>query len=231
MVFLLLILSIPVSGCFNPTDRYSVEVMLNKPGVTYDLSLLEGSSGVLKLKISPSGFGKALAYVSHGDKDVAVVLYEDKIFNGSQGLGPYLVVRLQPRTVGKYEPKPVVQLDNQTIRRLLLLELRWLVGAGVVKGLTEDDINQICSKAGLGTAGYNSRIVYYGEEWISFQKTPYPKVKALCAFNPLASEFPNGTPPGGPESGPTSWTMGILIMLSLCALLAVGLLRSRSRRE
>ncbi len=228
-LILLLLPFLSVLACFNPTDRYSVEVMLNKPDVTFDLSLLEKSSEVLKLKISPSGFGEALAYVSHGNKDVAVVLYEDKIFNGSERIGPYLVVRLQPRTVGKYEPRPVVELDNRTARRLLFLEIRWLMGAGIVKGLAEEDVKQICSKAGLGMAGYNSRIVFHEGRWVSFQETPYPKVKALCSFDPLAGRFPNRTPPGGPEFGPTSWTV-VFFVISACALLAAGLIRSRSHR-
>jgi len=56
-----------VSACFNPTDYFAFEVLLNKPGVKYDLSpLLKAKNIVLK--------DDTIIYRSHYCRDVAVIL-------------------------------------------------------------------------------------------------------------------------------------------------------------
>ena len=47
MILLILILSGTASACDNPTDSFAAEVLLNKPGVSYNLSGMIGSDEVI----------------------------------------------------------------------------------------------------------------------------------------------------------------------------------------
>ena len=73
-----------VTACFSPADLYAVEVLLNKPGVSYSLDRL---SGVLEVEYAG---GKAYAYRSHYDERLVVLLSEQELAGGR-----YLGVRLQ----------------------------------------------------------------------------------------------------------------------------------------
>lgn len=70
LVLLLLLLAVPlVSSCYNPMDSLAVEVRLNKPGISYDLSPLENAKNV----IIDNG---SIIYRSHYDGRVGVILKE-----------------------------------------------------------------------------------------------------------------------------------------------------------
>ena len=73
-----------VSACFSPADLYAVEVVLDKPGVTYDLSRL---SNLTVVKYSGK---EAYAYKSRYDPRLIVILSEQELFDGR-----YLSLRLQ----------------------------------------------------------------------------------------------------------------------------------------
>jgi hypothetical protein len=47
MILGILILSNTASACVNPTDSFATEVLLNKPGVSYNLSGMIGSDDVI----------------------------------------------------------------------------------------------------------------------------------------------------------------------------------------
>ena len=59
-------------ACYTPADKYAVEVVLNKPGVKYDLSKLEGVEGVSSVEYF--GAYSAYAYRSHYDSRLIVVV-------------------------------------------------------------------------------------------------------------------------------------------------------------
>ncbi len=72
------------SACYSPADPYAVEVVLNKPGVSYDLSRLRGAA-----EVEYAG-ARAYAYRSHYDGRLVVLLSEQELLGGR-----YLSVRLQ----------------------------------------------------------------------------------------------------------------------------------------
>lgn len=83
--FLILSLFSPLwaQACFNPTDSFAVEVILNKTGIAYDLTKIREAVGV-------STQDDSLIYRAHFNENVAVVLTENK---GVPEKG--LIVRIQ----------------------------------------------------------------------------------------------------------------------------------------
>ena len=58
----ILILSSTASACVNPTDSFATELLLNKPGVSYNLSgIIESDDVIVKTKEVPveSEWGRA----------------------------------------------------------------------------------------------------------------------------------------------------------------------------
>ena len=78
-----------VQACFDPTDKASIEVVLNKPGVTYDLSRLKKLENVIEAEP-----GRLYIYRSHVHKDVVVILSLQKLVLSS-GAPQYLAVRME----------------------------------------------------------------------------------------------------------------------------------------
>lgn len=69
MIFGLLIIVHPGLACVNPTDHFAAEVLLNKPGVSYNLTGIKASENVT-IKDG------AVVYRSHYNPAVAVILSE-----------------------------------------------------------------------------------------------------------------------------------------------------------
>ena len=69
----LLYLALFASACFSPADNYAVEVVLNKPGVVYNVSKLEKIEGVQKVHY---GYWAKIAYAykSHYNPNLIVVV-------------------------------------------------------------------------------------------------------------------------------------------------------------
>jgi len=100
-----------VNACFDPLDTYSIEVVLNKPGIAYNLSILDvlAAQGYVT-KIKPS-FGAKIAYVyrSHVDSRVIVVVSLQPIpivNDGDSWNTYYLAIRIEPEVE---QPKPYRQ--------------------------------------------------------------------------------------------------------------------------
>ncbi len=74
LLMLLLLMSVvaiySVYGCFDPTDTFSGAVVLNKPGITYNLTILEKSPDVVKLE------DNAYMYRSHIGEAVIILYLE-----------------------------------------------------------------------------------------------------------------------------------------------------------
>ncbi|MBD3184828.1 hypothetical protein GF312_21275 [Candidatus Poribacteria bacterium] len=69
IISILMALTIQAFACFNPTDIFATEVVLNKPGINYDLTLIKAADNVT----SKDG---TYSYRSHYDSRVAVILEE-----------------------------------------------------------------------------------------------------------------------------------------------------------
>lgn len=85
---------------------------------------------------------------------------------------------------------PSVNVDANTFNfsGAMRAELTWLRNNKVLSGLTDEDIDGIAKEAGKGTAGYNSRIVYFKGDWLPYRRTGQPLIKSVsgCGGFPLA---------------------------------------------
>jgi len=97
-----------VSACFDPADAYAVEVVLNAPGIEYDLSALTGAA-----TISYAG-GAAYAYRSRYDSRLVVVVSEQELKPGSGS--KHFAVRVQV---------PVKDKEYRVYRCTLPLRCSW----------------------------------------------------------------------------------------------------------
>ncbi len=84
-------------ACFNPTDSFAVEAVLNKTGINYDLSFIKASDNL----VIDEG---ALVYQSHYDNRVAVILEEINAEIGNGKILRGLSVKLQIPTERVAEP-------------------------------------------------------------------------------------------------------------------------------
>jgi len=274
LVILTSCIAVGVNACFDPTDEASIEVVINKPGATYDLSRLEDLRNVVVVEE-----GKLYIYRSHIHKDVVVVLslqkmsysnnaphylavrvesplaqinmtvincgidivlesrsvnlryvekvakelgwyvsIEDLVNNSIRGYLEKAIgnvtakiyvfevaegIQLSVRTDGK-SGEVVAEIDellyrafnlskgvisstglgcfvipaktsllkpavgDEVLKEALTYELRWLSKISVIKGLTEDDILSLASKAVPGLAGWNERLVYWRGSWYPY---------------------------------------------------------------
>ncbi len=350
----LLLAPLVALACFSPADPYAIEVVLNKPGISYDLSKLAGLEGVSEVEHFAARV--AYAYRSHYDSRLIVVVSEQKLkyvgayATGSKALAnilargqaeEYVAVRIQlplkyevvtvtvhacsinysreglsvlgirfenakklgwivsvrrslkdksvSFTMSKWleeivlraegegredrlrlslkvkgakdltsamlgefkeafkaaglpeslvdecafkrseEPResrlvPAYEIGEEELKEALKVELRWLSEIGAISGLSGDDVEATASAAKLGYAGWNSRLVWSGSEWI-----PYFKLKGAillkCVAPPPEFVIEAGAgeqlaPPGpGTPAGPT-WAakLGRLTYILLAAL-------------
>jgi len=85
---------------------------------------------------------------------------------------------------------PSVNVDAGTFNfsSAMRAELTWLRDNDVISGLTNEDIDGVAKETGKGTAGYNSRIVYFKGDWLSYRSTGQPLIRSAsdCGGFPLA---------------------------------------------
>ncbi|MCD6084913.1 MAG: hypothetical protein J7J20_05160, partial [Desulfurococcales archaeon] len=87
--------------CFDPTDRASIEVVLNKPDITSDLSKLRELRNVVE--VEP---GRLLIYRSHIHEGIVVVLSLQRLTTDPSG-PEYLAVRVE---------SPLAQVNETVIK-------------------------------------------------------------------------------------------------------------------
>ncbi|MCS7128865.1 MAG: hypothetical protein RMI83_06345 [Desulfurococcaceae archaeon] len=155
-----------INACFDPSDAYSMEVLLNKPGVFLNSTLIEGASGVFKIDEY---------YVYKGVSNIVVIIYLEKVFNGAplvpginegEPVELYPGIRLELMDVGLEADRvqvneSMVKYYTDLLKSTLLIELNRLKDAGVLVGLSNDDLRGIVESACIGCAGWNGRLIYY----------------------------------------------------------------------
>ncbi len=338
---LAILLSKPVNACINyPSDLVSIEVVLNKPGVNYDLSPLKNLKNVISVDYN------TLAYRSHVSSKVKVVVSLQRIAVGEGALN-YIAVRVQPpaeivnltefeytwsyraeevptsatsleevakslgwkveltstltgdafrayltkkvengavmiylqgiqakrgydlyvnvrstiesdtavkeverlisRIVNEkvevefdkhsyFITKVVPGVDSDIVKEALIYELKWLIDMGVIKGLNENDINEIGDVAKVGYAGWNSRIVYAEGKWIPYSIAVEEEliagaqlVRGLCEVD-LGSKLkdvPQDPPTTGFTYQTNTQTIALITILGLIALFTIWYLLNR----
>ena len=165
-----------VYACFDPMDLFSGEVVLNKPGITYNLTVLDGIENVTKIS------DDLYVYRSHVG-NFAVIIYLQGYKDGAPVLSGdvdeyYLGVRAEPLSppsldeVGDKlrEDDEVKENFTKDLKKVFDYELKWLRDLGVVMGLSDGDIASIVSAVEAGSSGWNSRLVYYSGDgaWHEF---------------------------------------------------------------
>ncbi|MCD6507619.1 hypothetical protein J7M22_13475 [Candidatus Poribacteria bacterium] len=154
--------------CFNPTDLFAAEVVLNRSGMGYDLAPIRNARNVFSGE-------DVLVYRSHFEGRVAVILREvdDRPIIPLKGLS----IRIQiPTRNENGELVEAVDLKRKEFdfKAAMKLELKWLSANGVIKGVTDEDVKGISEAIKAGTAGWNSRVVFDEGRWQPYYETKNP---------------------------------------------------------
>ena len=156
------------SACFNPTDFFAAEVVLNKIGITDDIEIFKNAENV---RIDDG----TIVYLSHYNADVAAVV--SKIDNPVIGLSVRLQIPTKTVEVdGQIDLVPAVDInkDEFDFQTAMKVELEWLQKNMIIAGITDADIKMIAEKAKVGTSGWNSRIIYEEGDWLIYADTKNP---------------------------------------------------------
>ncbi|MBC8236462.1 hypothetical protein H8E77_43500 [bacterium] len=153
------------SACFNPTDFFAAEVVLNKTGITDDIEIFKNAEN---MRIDDG----IVVYLSHYNADVAVVV--SKIDDPVIGLSVRLQIPTKTVEVdGQTDLAPAVDIDKDEFdfQTAMKVELEWLRKNMIIAGITDADIKMIAAKAKAGKSGWNSRIVYEEGNWLIYSDT------------------------------------------------------------
>jgi hypothetical protein len=171
-VSLIFIFAFRAFPCFSPTDDFATEIVLNKPGASYDLNIIENSANV-------SFDEGAFIYRCHFDMRVAAILRE----LGDEAPVRGLSVRIQipTKTIVREGEEDLteavdVSKDEFDFKSAIKIELTWLARNEIVGGIEEQDIAEISQGSEAGLAGWNERIVYERGKWLPYNKTPNPQL-------------------------------------------------------
>ena len=109
---LLAIAAVVIAGtshaCVSPEDPYSVEVLLNKPGLSYDLSMLKSAENVVDVNPELIGVsGEVVVYKSHYHEDLAAIVYESSIETAEE-------TNEHPVSYPHAEPISIISTKKQT---------------------------------------------------------------------------------------------------------------------
>ncbi len=161
LVFVLLVSK--TWACVEQGAHFSAEVLIAKEDVSWELDQLGTQTSTQKTTIH-WGDVKAVAYPSHYDQRVIVIIAEEE-YQGKKLFDMMLQIPYERRKWNFHFLKPYVEAvdiraERFDFNRAFKTELEWLSKMGVLQGLTNSDIKTISSKVGLGKSGYNHRMIY-----------------------------------------------------------------------
>lgn len=193
----LTVLSVPVNACIDPASQYAFEVVFNKPGVFYNLAILEELvvEGIV-IKVGESTYvftyEITLPVITEGSAvhpvfnlsivnvtlRFLVVIYLERFSEGApyvEGLSDqssieyYLGVRLEYPFPVEGEVKSLLEMYLGGIVETVI---NYIVRLGVLTGLDYSNIRVIASTARLGYAGWNNRLLYSKEleKWAPYSE-------------------------------------------------------------
>ncbi len=229
---IVVIVSISMSawGCYDPSNAASIEVVLNRPGISHDLAVLGSLENVARVGED------VYVYRSHANSSIVVIVGLQPIIP-SKGAPKYIAVRVES-TMAKAGDMGagLPPAAEEELRRALIHELGWLSSIGVIKGLGEEDIAGIGSAARPGLAGWNTRLVYYEGGWKSYSEV-VSKIEgaallkgAGCSWTynlamvpPDPPAIPSTTPSGQPDSTIDWEAVALSLALGVVAALMVSI--------
>lgn len=184
-----LVFSTILNACIDPTSQNAFEVVLNKPGISYNLNVLEelANNGYLvkideftyvsKSQIEPvveMRDEKANTSSDYPRLDFLVVIYIEEFSSGApyvEGVSDpgrieyYLGLRLESLT-------PVEEIPEEVLKPVVLDLISQLITLQIVGGVEWSDIELIANTARFGYAGWNNRLVYSAEleKWAPYSE-------------------------------------------------------------
>ena len=135
--------------CFNPTDLFAVEVVLNKPGANYDLGLIKASANV-------SSTEGALVYRSHFNKDAAVVLEEISEADFLRGLSVKIQIPTRDVLIPEISAEVTFEVEGSAVEKIdrdLLKSLGYAVHVYEGREITDGDLRRAAVGLSLGKDG------------------------------------------------------------------------------
>jgi hypothetical protein len=208
----LVLLPIVSALCVTPEDLAAIEIVFNKPGAVLDYTRLVESGYAVRLS------SQEAAYRSGYDTRIVIIL-GDTYLGGKCG---YLRIQV-PFANGK----ALYNVSDTEARHVLEKEAERLLGMGVLRGVSREDIEEIVSCARLGYAGWDARIVYENGAWKPFNQTRLYRPLAACTV-PLTFNLEDVPVfPAGARSFPSQ---GLLVSGALAGLFSAGFLIYRRRR-
>jgi len=180
IIALLVFLTVPVGASYDPESAFTTEVLLNKPGLTYELSQFDNyaENGSVNIKENEVG-SSCYIYRSHFNQNLGVVIREiNETLPDLSGLSVSLAIPVEWSVGANGTMVPGAYLDPETLdwNNAMRTELEWLVNGSIVKGLNTEDIQGIGIKAKAGYAGWNSRIVNENGSWMPYNETEDPQL-------------------------------------------------------
>ncbi len=142
-------LSIAGLACFDPSDRYSLEVVLNKPGIKYNLDVLDRIPGVIVDSV-----GKTYVWRSHvAPEDVIVVLTLQPV-SFKPDAKEYVSIRIEGKTILVEETVRIYTIKAEVSSKLDYKKIvsglersNWSINIeennGYAKAIIQKDINGI----------------------------------------------------------------------------------------
>ncbi len=142
-------LSVAGLACFDPSDRYSLEVVLNKPGIKYNLDILDRVPGVIADRV-----GKTYVWRSHvAPEDVIVVLSLQPV-SFKPDAEEYVSIRIEGKTILVEETVRIYTIKAEVSSKLdykkivdRLERSNWSINIeennGYAKAIIQKDINDI----------------------------------------------------------------------------------------
>lgn len=244
------------------SDEIGVEVLLNDPNVTINLSLiadlivagnvtLPGFDPSMNMDISSIdlSFSTFLLW-SHHDPDLGVIISWENFEELLHGIDPkpnmkgWSLSILIPGTYVYPDPsnyfeakvKPDIDKDPEEFdwKKVMEVELDWLISEGVIHGLDESDVENITGLTELGTMGLNKRVFFYQftGEWMLYDRSPLPELEMVFGAHGTfpGSMFPDQTTPAPDNEEKISAGLMIFISSGLVLLLIGSYLYQRVNR-
>jgi hypothetical protein len=129
-----------------------------------------------------------------------------------------------------------IAADDFDFGAVMKTELGYIRSVGMIVGLTDTDVDEIASVCVRGTAGFNSRIVYEGGEWIPYRETGNPVLMKLAdcggfSINELPGETASSAPTEStthappPDRTPTPAVPAFTALAAIAGVLAVAYAR------
>ncbi len=119
LLILVFATSITSIACFDPSDNYSLEVVLSKPGIKYDLSILDKIQGVVRI-------GKDYLYIwrSHISPSDIIVVVSLQPLSLKTNAEKYISIRIEGKTIVVNKTINMYYLKTEAAREISIEEIK-----------------------------------------------------------------------------------------------------------